>query len=364
MAELNSARWQRYQLVTFAHDFLLAVLPFRYPRSTEALARFSACVAEVNTTGPETEVVLLDVLAVINGHARCPNLLDRYVAARRHRTDPMGRFHECVDELIRHRAIGDRHVERALAVIETRYRDDTLTHAKVAELAGLSPSDLSTRFSQQTGMTFTEYVRNTRLDRAASLLLSTDRRIKDIWVSVGYNDASNFDHQFKERYGLSPRDYRRRAIGSSPEANVQSPRQTEPQSVSSTGTVLIVEDHENTRETVGRYLRAAGCDVVLSSTGEEGLDAASRMAPRTVVLDYHLPDMDGLTWLRALRQRERESRARVLLFTADWDVVEHAEEIEVLGATYVSKLCDIDELVQLIGACPRTSPAAWPRDRN
>lgn len=138
--------------------------------------------------------------------------------------------------------------------------------------------------------------------------------------------------------------------------------------VEASGTVLIVEDHDSTRETVGRYLRAVGYEVVLSATGHEGLDAASRAGPRTVVLDYHLPDMDGLEWLRELRRRERKPRADVLLFTADWDVVEHRDEIETLGATLVSKLCDIDELVQLIATCPHPSPvrssAEFPKEQN
>jgi len=78
--------------------------------------------------------------------------------------------------------------------------------------------------------------------------------------------------------------------------------------------------------------------------------------------------MDGLTWLREWRRREGQIRAGVLLFTADWDVVEYAYEIEALGATFVSKLCDIDELVHLIGLSARPSSArastASPGERN
>jgi hypothetical protein len=42
MTELDNGRRNRHQFVTFAHDFLLAVLPFRYPGSTQAPARFMA----------------------------------------------------------------------------------------------------------------------------------------------------------------------------------------------------------------------------------------------------------------------------------------------------------------------------------
>jgi hypothetical protein len=111
-----------------------------------SVLRKRASLAEAKTTVPETEVILLDILAVLNRHAHCPNLLDQYVAARRHCADPIARFHECVEGIIRNRAIGNRHVERAMAIMEARYRDETLTQAKAAALVGLSPSDFSTRF--------------------------------------------------------------------------------------------------------------------------------------------------------------------------------------------------------------------------
>jgi CheY-like chemotaxis protein len=184
--------------------------------------------------------------------------------------------------------------------------------------------------------------------------------VKDIWVSVGYNDASNFDHQFKLRFSVTPREYRSdRASATAMDpattiSKVLPATRTPPPS--GLGTVLVVEDNDSTRETVGLYLRATGHDVVLTSTGEEGLGAACRLLPRTVVLDYHLPDMDGLTWLRALRQRDCASRAVVLLFTADWDVADQAAEIEALGAKFVSKLCDIEDLADLIA---RSKPSSY-----
>ena len=361
MTELSSKREMRYHLVTAAHDFILAVLPFRHPDSSRALARFLAVATRARISVPETNAVLLDVLSVLSSHARCPGLVDRYVASRRHFAEPITRFRQCMEDVIRSRGIGNRHVERAIAIIEARYTDDTLTQAEAADQVGLSPADFSTRFRRHTGFTFTECLRNTRLDAAAMLLATTDRRVKDIWVTVGYSDASNFDHQFKQRFSTNPRDYRSGRANSTAvvSAGATTVSTTLPaidtESLAGSGTVLIVEDNDSTRETVGLYLRAMGYEVVLTSTGEEGLGAACRLGPRAVVLDYHLPDTDGLTWLRALRLREQGPRAGVLLFTADWDVADCNEEIDALGAKFVSKLCDIDELVQLIAGSTRPS---------
>jgi AraC-like DNA-binding protein/CheY-like chemotaxis protein len=359
--EFNSKRQLRYDLVAAAHDFILAVLPFRHPDSRSALARFLDCASRTRISVPETDAVLLDVLSVLNIHARCAGLLDRYVAERRHSAAPLARFRECVEDVIRSRGIGNRRVERAIALVDVRYTDDTLTQAQVADHVGLAAGDFSTRFKRHTGVTFTEHLRNIRLHAAASLLATTDRRVKDIWGAVGYGDASNFDHQFKRRFTMTPRDYRRDSARQIATASPTPPtpwttaREAGSHVLSGFGTVLIVEDNDNTRETVGRYLRAMGYEVVLASTGEDGLGVACRLGPRVVVLDYHLPDMDGLTWLRALRLREHEFRAGVLLFTADWEVADHIEEIDALGAKFLSKLCDIDELLELIAtSAPRS----------
>jgi AraC-like DNA-binding protein len=206
MKQLAGSRRARYELVTAAHEFILTVLPFRHPGSRSALARFVDTAARCRMPVADVDAVLLDVLSVLHPHAggRLPSLVDRYVAQRRHLTEPLARFRECVEDVIRYRGVGSRDVQRAVAIIERRYTDCMLTQAAVAGDLDLLPEELSTLFKRHTGLTFTEYVRALRLDRAASLLTTTDRRIKDIWVEVGYNDASHFDHQFKDRFGTPP----------------------------------------------------------------------------------------------------------------------------------------------------------------
>jgi AraC-like DNA-binding protein len=113
----------------------------------------------------------------------------------------LARFRECVEDLIAYRGIDNRDVQRAVAIVEDRYTDPRLTQAAVADEVGLLPDELSMRFRRHMSLTFTEYLREVRLDRAATLLATTERRITEIWAEVGYNDASNFDHQFKARFG-------------------------------------------------------------------------------------------------------------------------------------------------------------------
>jgi AraC-like DNA-binding protein/CheY-like chemotaxis protein len=307
----------------------------------------------------DTEAILLDVLTVLNARVRLPYLLDDYLATRRLSPDPVNRFHSHVRRLLLGMAIGNKQTENSIAILETRYADSTLTQARVAELVGLSSSELANRFRRHVGSTFTERLRKLRLDSAATLLARTNHRVKEVWAQVGYNDGSNFDHQFKERFGVSPTEYRRRSIipDGNPPDSAKTPRLVAVDGSGEHRKVLIVEDHDNTRETVGRYLKSVGFEVELVARGDQALEAANRLGVCAIILDYHLPDMDGLSWMRALPPQVR-AQARVILFTADFDVAEQRPEIERLGAVYMPKLCDIDEIVSLIGGPPQRTPFA------
>jgi DNA-binding response OmpR family regulator len=96
-----------------------------------------------------------------------------------------------------------------------------------------------------------------------------------------------------------------------------------------------VDDDEGARDTIAAYLnKMLGFKVVTAATGEAGLREAARVKPQTILLDYQLPDIDGIKCLRALsRQDWRSRRPVVILFTADWSIEDHANEIHALGAT-------------------------------
>ena len=102
----------------------------------------------------------------------------------------------------------DRLIEEAVSRIEHRFTDARLKQHVVAAELGVSASSLSVRFKRASGVTFSEYLRTTRLARAASLLAETALSVKEVWASVGYNDFSNFDHDFKRCFSVTPREYR------------------------------------------------------------------------------------------------------------------------------------------------------------
>ncbi len=77
-----------------------------------------------------------------------------------------------------------------------------------AVYAGVSSFYLSKLFKEEIGETFINYLTDRRLEKARSLLLDTEFSIKEITAECGYNDQNYFSRLFKNKFGLSPSDYR------------------------------------------------------------------------------------------------------------------------------------------------------------
>ena len=64
-------------------------------------------------------------------------------------------------------------------------------------------------FKKMTGDSFASYVNDRRLANAAEALRRTDDKILYVSQDVGFTNLSNFNRQFKKRYGITPKEYRK-----------------------------------------------------------------------------------------------------------------------------------------------------------
>jgi len=103
----------------------------------------------------------------------------------------------------------DPRIGKAQAFIEAHYAED-FTVADVAAACALSASSLAHLFKQETGNTVMGWRDEKRMTQAARLLRSTRWPVQRVAQETGYSDAPYFSRAFKQRMGMTPRDYRRR----------------------------------------------------------------------------------------------------------------------------------------------------------
>lgn len=125
-------------------------------------------------------------------------------------------------------------------------------------------------------------------------------------------------------------------------------------SKSSTGpsakTILIVEDEDNIREVVRRYLEREGFQVREAADGYSALDLIAEQEPDLIVMDLMLPGIDGLTLTRQLRQR---SRVPVIMLTARGETSDRVRGLDLGADDYMPKPFSPRELVSRIHAILR-----------
>ncbi len=94
-------------------------------------------------------------------------------------------------------------------IIEAHFYSN-LSIEQLAPLTNLSVSSFKREFKRIFNDTPARYMRNEKLKKASNLLLLTDKNISEIAFECGFNDLSGFSNTFKDRYSLSPTDYRLR----------------------------------------------------------------------------------------------------------------------------------------------------------
>ncbi|EJD64564.1 hypothetical protein HMPREF9156_01059 [Scardovia wiggsiae F0424] len=116
-------------------------------------------------------------------------------------------------------------------------------------------------------------------------------------------------------------------------------------------TIVVVDDEPSIRELVSASLHFSGFDVKTASNGTEAIDVITQTNPDLVVLDVMLPDIDGFTVTRRIRQQGVE--APVLFLTARDDTQDKVMGLTVGGDDYVTKPFSLEEVVARIRAILR-----------
>ncbi len=99
-------------------------------------------------------------------------------------------------------------VSDMLTFVHSHFRDNP-TLSDLSEHTGLSPNYLSKIFHSHVGMTFKAYTNELKLKYASVLLKQTDADVSDVCFSCGFNTFAHFFRAFREKYGTTPKNYRK-----------------------------------------------------------------------------------------------------------------------------------------------------------
>ena len=87
--------------------------------------------------------------------------------------------------------------------------DQEIKLEDVTRVARMSPKSFSRFFKKNTGKAFIQYVNELRVGLACRKLIQSDASVSEICYASGFNNLSNFNRQFKERKGVSPKAFRK-----------------------------------------------------------------------------------------------------------------------------------------------------------
>jgi two-component system chemotaxis response regulator CheY len=110
-------------------------------------------------------------------------------------------------------------------------------------------------------------------------------------------------------------------------------------------TCLVVDDSRVVRKVARRILEANGFDVTEAADGQQALDTCRLAMPDCVLLDWNMPVVDGISFLRNLRSEFGPDKPPVVFCTTENDL-DHIEQAITAGAQeYIMKPFDEEILI-------------------
>lgn len=114
------------------------------------------------------------------------------------------------------------------------------------------------------------------------------------------------------------------------------------------GRVLIVEDNMDTYELVRFILEKNGYEVFLAVNGRDGVNAATKQKPDLIVMDLSMPEMDGWTATRLIKQNKETTSIPLIALTAHVLPGDRQRAMDSGCDEYITKPMDLIELVEIV----------------
>src|SRR5215207_7460471 len=119
--------------------------------------------------------------------------------------------------------------------------------------------------------------------------------------------------------------------------------------------IIVVDDEAGARDMIGDYLKMHGFDVTLCDGGKALRAEVEKAKPDLVVLDLNMPEEDGLSLVRFLKQ---SGNVPVIMLTATASPIDRVVGLELGADDYLAKPAELRELLARVRSVLRRSAAA------
>jgi two-component system chemotaxis response regulator CheY len=123
-------------------------------------------------------------------------------------------------------------------------------------------------------------------------------------------------------------------------------------------TCLVVDDSLVVRKAARRIIESLGFTVTEAKDGQEALEACRARLPDGVLLDWNMPVMDGITFLRAARAEFGPDQPRIVLCTTEAEFARIVQALEAGAQEYVMKPFDAEIIRDKFEQAGLLEPAA------
>ena len=107
----------------------------------------------------------------------------------------------------------DEHLmEKIINTLNRHMNDPELNVETLAAAVGISRVHMHRKLKELTNMSARDFIKSVRLKQAAEMLSEKKLTIAEVAYAVGYTNPSYFTTNFKEHFGMSPKDYMNKAI--------------------------------------------------------------------------------------------------------------------------------------------------------
>lgn len=107
-------------------------------------------------------------------------------------------------------------------------------------------------------------------------------------------------------------------------------------------TCLIVDDSSVVRKICKKIVLELGFDAMEACDGKDALEKCEEKIPDVILLDWNMPVMDGLEFLKAYRKKQQEHNTIVIFCTTENDITKIMMAMEAGANEYIMKPFDAD----------------------